>query len=611
MIAVISKYVKPEWVKREFKGNFFFLCFIDDYQEEKRWEDALSDLYKKIDLKPLLEKKKSEIRGDFLEFIDSLGRNRNDLWVLSPVSEPNTFVSNLFLDCCRIKVIEGLLLDSEYKELIIIIDDPALFKTIQNLLTKKGLSARIKKTSGFYLDLIKLLITPLFHIVKFKITFFKNLIAAKSIAKNQKLITNEKRKNIILHTWIDDGSFAKDGKYKDRYFGRFIDWVEKEGYSLFIIPFIYNITTPLNHIYKMMKESNKKFIIPYDFYGLGSYIKAIKRMLKILTIPHGPISFLGMDIAYLIRREKFKRTGGFLPFFMYIDLFALLKNKGLQFDFSIDVFEGMITERAWILGLKKAYPDIKTIGYQHTIFSKDLLCYFVYKYDFLKSIIPQKIICTGEMVKNMLIKEGLPESHVATGCALRYEYLWKKSEMEVSKHDNIKKGDKKKILIGLPLQLSGVIELIYILTNIANRRKDLLFYVKPHPMMNKSTVLDLLKEAKWPEYEASIVEGPMDEWIWNVDLLISIASATIIDALVAGKPVLIVGRESVLDLNPVDWIDSEFTKVYYGEKNIENRIDELLSMDLNKMKSLKEFGKEIMIGCFNKVTDENLKVFVT
>ncbi|HPU29323.1 MAG TPA: hypothetical protein PLM71_03255 [Syntrophorhabdaceae bacterium] len=380
---------------------------------------------------------------------------------------------------------------------------------------------------------------------------------------------------------------------------------------MFIIPFIYNVSYSLKHTFRMLKKSNKNFIIPFDYYGIGSLIKAITIMLRILAVSHNSMTFLSIDVTPLIKRERFKRTGGFLPFFLYLDLFITLKQKGFWFDLAIDVFEGMIPERAWILGLKKAYPNIKTIGYQHTIFSKDLLCYFIYKGESLKSVIPQKIVCSGDMIKNMLLKEGLPENHLKTGCALRYEYLWKKNELAIVANDSMKEVVKNKILIGLPLQLSGAVELINILSSIAKRRKDLIFFVKPHPMMKKSTILELLKNVKWPNYETSIAEGSMDEWIWNVDLLISIASAAVTDALVAGKPFLIVGREGVLDLNPVDWIESEHTKVYYGEKDLENRIDALLSMDLNKIINLKRFGKEIMIGCFNKVTDENLKVFIS
>ena len=86
MIEVISKHVSPEWVKRKYNGGFSFLCFMDDYQEKKRWDDNLSDFYKKIELKSLLEETKSKIRGQFLEFIDNLGKNHNELSILSPVS---------------------------------------------------------------------------------------------------------------------------------------------------------------------------------------------------------------------------------------------------------------------------------------------------------------------------------------------------------------------------------------------------------------------------------------------------------------------------------------------------------------------------------------------
>jgi len=608
-MVIVSKGVKPKKILSKLTGNRFFLCFIEDYTDRKKWEEFLSASFRKFETKAAIEKYKKELRAHFLNFIDQMGEKSGDLWPLSPVSEQNTFTSNLFLDCIRLKILDELISRGE-KEIIIVVEDPFLFKAVKNLARKRGLRIKTKRDLAYYLNLLKVKCSPFFHLGKFTLTCIGHRFAARAAGERRVDPIKRNGTNIILHTWIDDGCFTRDGQYKDRYFGALIDWLVEKGHNLFIVPYIYNTRRPLREVYNMLGSAGFNFIFPCNYYRLSDYWQCILHAIRIMSIPSQISAFQGIDVSDLIKRDSQRQLGGFLHFYMYTFLFDRLKEHGYIFDEAIDVFEGMIPERAWIKGFLKASPRGTTIGYQHTLFSTDLLCYFVYRGKSLKSVIPHKIVCTGEMIKDLLVKEGLPEDHLTVGCALRYEYLWKSKKELVPEGGSDGSTTTRKILVGLPLQSSGAAELLAVLSNMAKKRRELAFFIKPHPMMSRMILQKILEETSWPISKTHIAEGSMDEWLSKVDLLISTASAAVVDALVSGKPVLIMGREGVLDLNPLDWINSEFTRTYYGEREIEERIDALLRMGEKDMEILRSFGRNILTGCFNPVTDETLSVFL-
>lgn len=605
-VVIVSHGVDPAELKKGLKGDYSFISFVDNYEDRKKWESSLRPRYRKLGLKTRIETCKNDMRNEFLDFVDRLGRDGDALWPLFPFSEQNTFVSNLFLDCVRLKILGDLIAEIE-ENLIIIVEDPFLFEAIREVAVKANVRVVTKRDLLFYTKRLKTYVTPCFHLIKFLFTSLRHRQASRVLRKR----TNGEKETpgFILHTWIDDGSFTKEGQYRDRYFGSLLPWLKAKGYPLYIVPFIFNTRKPLKKVYTLLEASGSNFLPPYRYYRPTDYLRCAGRALKILSFTRWTFHFSGIDVAILVKRDTFSRLGGFLPFFMYLDLFKRLKQHGYEFTGAIDVFEGMIPERAWIMGFSQTYPGRVTIGYQHTLFSRDLLCYFVYRGDSLQRVLPERIVCTGEMVKEFLIREGLPANRLVAGCALRYEYLWKKREIP-SPESGVPRDEGKSVLITLPLQLSGAEELLTVMAKMAKKRKDLKFYIKPHPMMNKVTLEELLKAADWPENELTIAEGTMEEWTERVNLLVSTASAAVVDALIAGKPVLIVGREEVLDLNPLDWIDSPYAATYRGEEEIEKRIDLLLRLEGEDLEALHAFGEKILLGCFKAVTEENLSPFL-
>lgn len=606
MVVLVASGVEPDYVRKRYKGDFSFVCFTNDYLTQKKWEDALSPSFQKISIKSDLEKIKTAWREDFLSFVDTLGKDAHPLWPLTTLSEENTFVSNLFLDCVRLKIIDTFL-SRGLKNIIVIVEDPFLFEELEKLGQKRGWEIKTKRDFQYFVKKSRVYFTPLFQLIKFIFTSYKHCYAARGVEKEKP--TAEKGRCIILHTWVDDGAFTKEGKYKDRYFGTLIEWITKRGYHLCIAPFIYNTSRPLREVYKLLSSSGYNFIIAPHYYRFSDYGRCIKRAFKILSLTERIFYFSQLEITGLIKRDAYRQTFGLLPFFMYLDLFERLKERGFEFAGAIDVFEGMIPERTWIMGFKKAYPEGLTVAYQHTLFSKDLLCYFLYRGNALHEVLPARIVCTGEMVANFLKDEGLPEERLTPGGALRYEYLWKKKrELSAPINQNPPRGNR--VLISLPLQQSGAMELMAICAKIATRRTEIEFFVKPHPMMKSAVLQEIIKDTRWPRSESSIAHGSMEEWVEKVNLIISTASAAVMDALTAGKPIIIVGREGVFDLNPLDWIDSPYTRTYYGEEEIEGRIISLLNLREEEMIELLTLGQRLLRGCFNPVTDETLSAFL-
>lgn len=593
------------------KGNTWqYLCFSGDFSDRFRWEKSLCANIQKIEIKDGFPAVIDRMRAPFLNYIRQVDNDLNpEVRWLSPITEQNTYVSKLFVDCCRLEYIREILVGgAQERDFIIIADDYSFLRSARKICTEKGMESTIIGLHPILRDIAGLVFIPLYHTASFLIRSLVHKYAAYTTRRYNKTLDRDKHEAIILHTWVDETCFGKDGVFRDRYFGRLIEWIEDKGHRLYIVPLLHNVKRSVKDSYKWLRKEKHNFLIPYDYYKASDYLKACRIMAALLLTPCKGLIFLENNITDIVRREVLHNAGSSFVSSLYLSLPKRLHRRGYRFKAAIDVFEGMTPEKAWLMGIKKAFPNAFTIGYQHTVFSKNLLCYFVHGRHLPGSVLPDGIICTGPLIKRFLAEQGLPEERLIIGCALRYEYLSSNNIPLAAKGERESK-KRLGILVALPLQPDGALEVISKLSNTVTNRRDMSFFVKPHPMMKQSFVSEAIEKAKWSD-NFEIVEGSMDKWLSNSAVLISSASATTLEAIIAGIPVVIVGSGCTLDLNPLDWFDMEYARPFINEEDIKNRLDELLAMNDKELENLKELGKNILGQCFAPVSDESLKVFL-
>jgi len=609
MIMLVSSKYDPVKVRDSSKvdRSFKYLYMGTDFANMLRWEREFSREFESIKTEGVLQNLAKELRHTFIAFIRQLSVRYNfDEWWLSPFSEQNTFASDIFINICKLQFIKSLLVDSKEQKIIIVADSYYFLRSIAIISEEAGLDFCFFGKIYFIRERLHVLLNPLYNILVFLLNSIKHMNTSNKTKKTMKIPTDCKGKSVLLHTWIDETCFGKDGSFMDRYFGKLHDWLNDNDFHVYVIPLLYNIKRSAADAYLWLTKSDKAFLLPYHYYHFCDYLRACLVIPKIISIPRGSVRFMDIEISHLIKCDTWKRAGGSINFALYLFLPQRLKEAGFFFDYCIDVFEGMIPEKALLLGIRKAFPDALTVGYQHTVFSKNLLCYFIHNGEAPHDLLPRRIVCTGDLPKNVLSQDGVPSERLFTGCALRYEYLWKELSQESKP---VEKGDRFNILVALPLQTSAVAEIITKLSYSVRNDSNLFFFIKPHPMMKPSFVSERIKTADWPDCY-KLVEGGMDQWLKQSRVLVTTASATLFDALIAGVPAVIIGSNMSLELNPLDWLETKYARTYYEPDDVSKGIDEMLKLGEDELEALRNYGNELKSYCFARVSPEKLKVFI-
>jgi hypothetical protein len=578
-----------------------------DFANMLSWERVLTRKFESIKTEGVLQNFAEELRNPFITFIRQLSVQYDfDEWWLSPFSEQNTFASDIFINICKLQFIKSLLVHRKEHKIIIVADSYYFLRSVAIISEEAGLDFCFFKKNHFIRERLHVLLNPFYNIVVFLLNSIKHMKASDKTKINMNIPADCKGKSVLLHTWIDETCFGKEGIFIDRYFGKLHDWLNVNDFHVYIIPLLYNIKRSAEDAYLWLTKSDKLFLMPYHYYHLWDYLRACLMILKIISIPRGSVRFIDIEISYLIKCDMWKRAGGSINFALYLFLPQRLREAGFFFDYCIDVFEGMIPEKTLLLGIRKAFPDALTVGYQHTVFSKNLLCYFMHNGEAPHDLLPHRIVCTGDLPKSIMSQNGLPSEKLFTGCALRYEYLWKELPQEPKL---VEKGDRLNILVALPLQTSAAAEIITKLSYSVSNNRNLFFFIKPHPMMKSSFVSQWIKNANWPDCY-KIVEGGMDQWLRQSRVLVTTASATLFDALIAGVPAVIIGSTMSLELNPLDWLETKYARTYYEPADVSRGVDEMLKLGESELDVLRDYGKELKSQCFAKVSPEKLKIFI-
>ncbi|MGC8804603.1 MAG: hypothetical protein ACP5QD_01510, partial [Candidatus Ratteibacteria bacterium] len=538
---------------------------------------------------------------------------RDDIsWWTSRVWERNTMVSSIFLYLCYVKLVERII--EKYlseKSLLIVCESSALLLTLKQHLLKKGYNPIIAPGWKRYLVREKsyLFLKVVFCFCRGMKKLLVKRLCARATKKYQKnRIQNiPARQRIIIHTCVDDQCLGKNHVFYDRYFPSLSEWLEKKGYEVITIPWLYNVTMPLKDAYRWFRTNSKLFLIPEDYYQISDYLWAIVQFFRRNNKPAGKQFIDGIDVTHVIRSEKIRQLlePDTINFILYYALFKRLKKKGFEFNFFIDTFENIIPEKPQILSIKKYFPQSTTIGYQHALILALLLTYQTTSYENQAMPYPDFIVSCSNWTRTILIENGFDACRIIAGPSLRYQYLFHSKEKFPLTSEN------RNILIICPLAIDAAVELllksIEAIKNLVNLYDNV--YVKIHPMMIPSQLLKVAKIEKLPK-KWQFVSGRMEQWLGKSSCAVCMDSSAILEAIIAGLPSVIVGRETDLTMNPLAWLkDPEFQPVFDMEQ-LHEKIVKCMEITDEKRKYLKTKGEE-MLNRLSKADEENLMAYTT
>jgi hypothetical protein len=156
-------------------------------------------------------------------------------------------------------------------------------------------------------------------------------------------------------------------------------------------------------------------------------------------------------------------------------------------------------------------------------------------------------------------------------------------------------------LVALPAALSQAVAMMDV---ILGARQSVTWFLKCHPHYPPSAFLTALDRqlAK----DMTLVDGHIADWMNRVDIVITTASGTALEAAAAGIPVVVLGSPNELTFNPLEWFDDEAARPCFSSRDLDERISRLASAD-DVVSSL---ATEVRDKWFAPVTEAALAEFI-
>ena len=491
--------------------------------------------YKNIDLEIFVNKQKKSyninkdinidlIRDHFNGAIGELSQKHNFLeyWLMR-ISERNTLVNNLFLDICKIKLIEQL--HKEHNDLVINTNNISIY-----IYFKKISKINIQNIFRFETKKIYLTNKPYLQLVKYimKKALFRIRYADKTYTKDLS-------KFVVIQTWVSDSNF-KFEKFKDSYYGDLAGYLKNNDKQAVTWPVFFNVKDEQKAMSYLRKNSDN-FLVMEDYLQINDYIEAVKhffvkRSLEIKSIKIGEDDYTSIFKHY----QKKEIAEDVSLFYSFAKRLAKNGSKNITF---ISNHENMISEKALILGIRKYLPCSRIIGYFHTTKPKNQLCLeYATIEEYKIAPKPDKIIFNSGVYREYYEKK-YRDTTMYDGVAFK----------QLSLRDKIqnKDIDSNKTLV----LFSGTNDEIVLMFSLLNGLKnEYEFLFRMHPMNQ----FDVSKYYNKHNYKIVNNES-LDESLSKVNKVISTYSAVALESALKGFTVGLVYNNNDLLQNPFDYTD--------------------------------------------------------
>jgi hypothetical protein len=354
-----------------------------------------------------------------------------------------------------------------------------------------------------------------------------------------------------------------------------------------------------------MRQSGTHFIIPEDYLHLSDYISLLRYPFrtwrrKIIAEP-----FRNFDLSGIIREDEAKGLGdssSLLAGLIY-RLFSRLGKTGIRPQLVISWYENQAIDKALMAAARQAFPQAQLVGAQLCLYAYNLLFPFPVQSEVEAGIVPHLLLGMSEHLCKFAqsFTQDLPCRPAA---ALRYAYIFRERQKVMA----ARRGST--VLVLLPHDIPESAELLEILLMGLNRlQKEARVLIKCHPNYTPQELKRAVGEQQWPE-RFEIYHGILADAIRGASVVISSTSGTIVEAAALGIPVIFVGRQTALNNNVLEDIETELIMECFTEKELMAAINKCFSLTIQEIEQYKALGEKIIKWFFLPVTDDTMRPFL-
>lgn len=512
-------------------------------------------------------------------------------WWFSLLSEKNTLKTDVYFRIAQVQAVEELLKSKDYDVCYISINESKLARVIKKICKKHSIQVKllnsivtephiskelIKKCLskiGFWGDLTYSLV----RLIGFIVRGFK----AKKIMGSLKNRKN-KKDSVLFVTYFPavDKEAAKKGVFRNKYaiplqdklseMNRPISWlfmyVSLDGWSygdtlklgrkfadngetVFFLQEFLSIRVILNSVFIWIVQLLKYFLLTSrlnrEFLTKSLSIKES----SILLFPLWRQSFVGeMGIQGIVYFELYKKV------FKYFNKTSHL----------IYYAEMQAWEKALNAAKKLISKNTKTIGFQHTVISRNYFHYF-HSYQEMKEgeegvgvPLPDILACSGDIPYKLMAKQKYTNLRKVE--AIRYLYL--KNYFSNTKSINDAKTDNNSpvLLVAGSIDHVETTSLISLLNAAFPEEQHFKIWLKGHPALPIEGILKSLNiDSRKCGYE--IKNNPIDTLLKDATIVMAGATAVGVEALAFGCRVILPYFSDQMFMSPLAGFDKFYFKV--------------------------------------------------
>lgn len=506
-----------------------------------------------------------KLRIEFNNVISELSSKYHSIeyWTMR-LSERNSLAHSLFLDICKINLIESL--KTTQKNIKISTNNASIY-----LYFRDAAKTDIKSIAIFNLKVFTRGYKPFLQMLKFSIAKF--LFYIKYVDKSKAL---DLSRHVVIQTWISDSNF-KNGAFKDSYYGDLAEYLKKNDKKVITCPVFYNVKDQ-NKAVSFIRKHSEDFFIIEDYLKFSDYLFAVKLFFKKRFLKFGTINILKKDFTkvfkYYQNQECVEETSLFYSFA------KRLKEYNIDDITFMHNHENMIAEKALIIGAREYLPNSVLIGYFHTTKPKNQLCLeYASEEEYKIAPKPDKIVFNSHKYKEYYEKK-YSDIPMYDGAAFKQLHLRNKFQnQEIS-------SDKVLVLFS---GTNHEVVLMFNLLNSLNNEYEFIFRMHP---MNR---FDVKKYYARNNYKIEN-EMSLDELMSSVNKVISTYSAVAVESALSGLNVGLVYNKKELLINPFDDTGIDNYQLIADYIELENFLDD-------------QCNKKDITQIFN-IDDEYYKTFV-
>lgn len=559
--------------------------------------EKLKSKFNPITLKNSLNKISTRERKPFLKWLENNRKLNNDSlkWWMTSLGSKNNAHSRLYDLLCQFSRVQIYLDKHKNKNIEIIIFCEDIF--VKNFVTKnidaKLLDKKKFIINFFIIDFFLLFIRFIFFFFKKVLITFKFFLYSK-VTKNLRIKSAPEGKIILFHNCLASNFKVHNGLVTCNYFGKLPFFLKKKYkvYSLPWTPFLFNNLS----FYKRISNI-KNIFLPDDYLNFKDYLKLIIdsyiNIYKLKFIN----SYKNKNIIDLIKREKIKESFELhFIFLRYVKAFKYWSNNLTKL-IIFDHYENLQFEHP-LRSISNKKKNFLSIGYYHSLTSKEFLSYQHQKSEWRSNLKPYKIITHSEFAKKNLSQQGVPMSRMVVGPNLRS-----------NDSKSFKKKLSKTVLITLSLNFDSNLELLSALIKLNSlfEKNKIKVLIRPHPMININDVINLINNLWFfPDNWHFSKSKNIKEDLRKCMCVLTLTSSSVFDAIKFKIPVFNLQSELIACSNYLDILPRRniFSKSY--------NFLELSKILFNLYQKKTYYNSDIIAAhkfIFKKKTKKNFNIF--